>query len=457
MMMSMRHSFSIAFLLVVFAFMTFVSPTSLDARLLEQTPWQLKVNTLKTDRGITVWYVEDRTLPVIALSFGLRGGAVQDPDGLEGLTDVLADTLDEGAGDLNSLQFQEALDTKGIELGFEEGFDSLTGRIRMLSSYVDDGVKLMRLALMSPRFDVEAVERVKAQHTAKLLRQEKDPETIASRKLMSVAYQGHPYARPREGTVASIASITPEALKAHREKLLARSNLRVVVVGNLAQNEAAQLVDRIFGDLPADPAAQTIPMHTPTGLGTRVHVDLPIPQNVIRMALPGLSFSDPDYVAASIVNHVLGGGTFSSRLFKEIREKRGLTYGVWSQLSPRVNGPIFSVGVATKTERSEEAISLILKEIERMGREGPNADELQQAKNFMIGSFPLRFDSSNKIASELLQFQMLDVEADYLTKRHALINAVTIEDVKRVAKRLFAGQRPLIVSVGQKTDTPSKP
>lgn len=400
--------------------------------------------------GIRAWLVSDDTVPLVAMQFAFRGGATQDPADRPGVSNFLSGMLDEGAGDLDSATFQRRLETLAVRLGFDAGRDSFQGGLGTLAPRTREAFELLALALTKPRFDPEPMDRMRAQFVASLKREETEPEAIASRLFAEGTFPGHPYGRPAGGTPETMAAITRDDLAAYHRANLARDNLVVGVVGAITAEELAPLLDVAFGGLPARADLKPVAEATPV-LGERLSATLPTPQTTIRFGSIGLKRDDPDFMAAYVMNHILGGGGFSSRLYDEVREKRGLAYSVWSGIAPYTYAGLFLAGTSTQSSQAGETVALMEAEIRRMAEAGPTPEELQTAKTFLIGNYALRFDSSGKIADQLVGLQLDGLPIDYFTTRNTLVEAVTLEDVKRVAARVLGG--PLtVVTVGPPQD-----
>ena len=395
--------------------------------------------------GLEVWLVRQETVPVISLEFAFAGGASQDPAGMPGVANLVASTLDEGAGELESRTFHERLEDKAIELSFRAGRDYLNGSLRMLNEHRNAAVELMRLALTAPRFDQKDVDRVRGQVMSILHRDTTSPNVIASRRWWAAAFPGHPYGREVNGTLESVPKIQPDDLRAYVKRVVARDKLKIAIVGNLDAAAAGAMVDRIFGELPAKGQVQPVPVVEPQGLGQRIVVNLDVPQTVITFGRRGVFRKDPDFMAAYVLDHILGGGTFSSRLYAEVREKRGLAYGISDSLVWLKGTAVMIGGTATRSDRAGETLKVIESEIRRLAENGPTEEELVKAKAYLKAAYTLNLDTSNKIASALLQIQLDDLGIDYMDRRGAMIDAVTLEDTKRVAQRLLTGG--MLVSV----------
>ncbi len=389
--------------------------------------------------GIEAWLVHEPAVPLIAIDFAFSGGAIQDPAGKAGTANLVTSLLDEGAGDLDSKTFHDRLERKAIELSFRTERDNVRGSLRTLVENRDEAFDYLRLALTAPRFDAADIEINRAQILSILRRATTSPTDIASQRWWETAFAGHPYGRPVNGTLESVPNITIDDLKAYTHRVLARQNLRIAVVGDIDAEAVKTMLDHVFGALPAKPELTPVEAASPQGLGRRIVVKLDVPQAVVDFGGPGIARKDPDFMAAYIVNHILGGGAFSSRLYQEVREKRGLVYSVYDGLVWLDHAAVFLGSTATRADRTGETLDLIEKEIHRLAENGPTAEELAKAKAYLNSSFALNLDTSSKIAALLVQLQLDDLGIDYFQKRPALIDAVRLDDAKRVAKRLLDG------------------
>jgi zinc protease len=387
--------------------------------------------------GIEAWLVREPMVPLIAVNFAFRGGANEDPTGKPGVAHFTASVVDEGAGEFDSKAFHERLEARAIELAFSAGRDQFFGSLRTLAANRDVAFELLRLALTAPRFDGESVERVRRQIFAELRRETTSPNDIANRLWWDTAFAGHPYGHPVNGSLESLARISTDDLKAYTQRVFARRHLKIAIVGDIDAATVATLLDRVFGALPQAPELRAVSDTAPQGLGRRVAADLDVPQTVIMFGGPGIARNDPDFITAYIVNHILGGGVFSSRLYREVREKRGLVYGISTGLLTLAHTALLTGGTATRGERAGETLEIAEREIRRLAESGPSEDEVAKAKSFLQGSYALNFDSSGKIANQLVQIQIEELGIDYIERRKQLIDAVTLDDARRVAKRLL--------------------
>ncbi len=398
--------------------------------------------------GIEAWLVQEPAVPLIAVNFAFAGGSVQDAPGKGGTANLVASLLDEGAGDFDSKAFADALERKAIEMNFYAERDHLGGSLRTLTENRDEAFDMLRLALTAPRFDAADVALNRAQILSMLRRETTSPGDIASRRWWETAFAGHPYGRPVSGTPDTLPNVTIDDLKSYTHRVLARQNLKVAVVGDIDAETLKPLLDRVFGALPAKPDLVAVANVVPAGLGRQIEVSLDVPQAVVDFGGPGIARKDPDFMAAYVINHILGGGSSDSRLYQEVREKRGLAYSVSDSLVWLDHSAVLLGGTATRADRAGETVDLIEKEIHRFAEQGPTAAELAEAKNYVTSSFALNLDTSTKIASLLVQLQLDDLGIDYFQKRSAMIDAVTLDDAKRVAKRLL-GNGMLVTVVGR--------
>lgn len=406
----------------------------------------MDIKVVKSPGGIEAWLVQDRSVPLIAIKFAFGGGSAQDPVGREGRANFMSAMLDEGAGDLDSQTFQERMEDIAMRLSFEETRDHFYGSFQTLSENKDAAAALLHLALSQPRFDSEAIERMRRQILANLAYAKRDPRRVASTEWFKTAFPGHPYGRAPQGTPDSVGAITAADLEAYRSAVFAKDNLKIAVVGDIGEAELGQLLDVIFGDLPEKANLSAVPDTTPVTGGVQQVIDMPVPQSVAVFGLGSLARKDPDFMPAFVLNHILGGGGFSSRLMEEVREKRGLAYSVYSYHNPLTNAAIYMGSVATKNESIAESLEVIREQLEIMATTGPSEQDLVDAKNYLTGSYALRFDSNSKIASQLLGVLVEDMGIDYIDKRNSLVEAVTVDDLKRAAQR-FLKPGDLIVTV----------
>lgn len=416
----------------------------------------VEIQEVVSPGGISAWLVEEHTIPLIAMDFEFRGGAAMDPKGKEGLAYLASGLLDEGAGELKALDFQKRLEERAIRIGFSARMDSFAGSMATLSENSDEAFALLRLALTEPRFDNDAVARVREQILAILKAELERPQTIAMQAWFAQAFKDHPYANPYRGTPQSVARVSAKDLRGFTKRLFGLNSLTIGVVGDIDAQTLGRLLDDTFGDLREQARSQGIRETAPIAQGRMEHVEMDIPQSVAVFGSAGLKRDDPDWYAASVMNYVLGGGGFSSRLMEEVRRKRGLTYGVYSRLIPYKRAGLFLGSVSTRADRMDESISVIRGEIRRMADHGISDKELADAKTYLTGSYALNFDSNGAIASQLVAIQRYGLGLNYIERRNSYIESVTVEQVQRVAKRLMRDETLFWVVVGKPADAAAK-
>ncbi len=409
----------------------------------------LEIQEVKTRNGITAWLVEDHTVPIIAMNFAFRGGSAADPEGRRGLANFLSAMLDEGAGELDSQAFQSRMEELAFSMSFSAGQDWFRGSFRTLARNRDESFRLLGLALNRPRFDTVPLQRIRRQLVVALRNEMQDPDQLAWRAFKRALFGDHPYARDPSGTEEDLKRIGADDLRALHGRLFARDGLIIAVSGAIDAETLKRLLEQTFGGLPATSGMpRTSPPNIENG-GSRKVIERGIPQTIIYAGHEGLLRSDPDFITAYVVNHILGGGGFGSRLNEVVRERNGLAYSVYSALFAYRRAGGFFAYASTRNEEAARALNLMKREISRMAEEGPTEKELREAKLYLTGSYPLRFDSNTKIAAMLLAIQRDGLGIDYVKRRNDLIRAVSLEDARRVAKRLLRPEALKTVLLGQ--------
>lgn len=411
----------------------------------------LTVQEVKSPGGLTAYLAEDHTTPIIAITFGFRGGSALDPVAKLGLSGLVTSVLDEGAGDLDSFAFQTALEDRAITLRFTDEADMIRGNLITTTPNAAKALELMHLALTKPRFDKEPVERIRRQILVGIASQQQNPNRIARKTIMEAVYGQHPYARESDGTAETVGAITVDDLRAWVKSRFARDRLLISASGDITPADLGKAMDMLFGDLPKTTGLDVkLPTVTAPAKGQTIRVEKNLPQSVVLMAEQGLSRRDPDWYIATVTDYIFGGGSFASRLMNEVREKRGLAYGVSTYLAPYDFGALMFASVGTRADQAETSIGIIRDEWKKMGEQGPTQKEVDEAKQYLTGAWPLRFTSTGSISDILLAVQRDNLGLDYIDKRNSLIEAVTLEDAKRVSKRLYNPDALTVVIVGPK-------
>jgi len=409
---------------------------------------EIAIQEVTSPGGITAWLVEDHNIPFTALELQFKGGSSLEAPDKRGVVNLMTATLEEGAGEMDSKAFAEAREALAAGISFDSGADSVGVSAKFLTENRDQAVELMRAALVNPRFDQDAVDRVREQVLSNLRANEKDPGTLASEKFDALAFGDHPYATTGDGTIETVTKLTRDDVVAAHKAALARDRVFVAASGDITAEELGKLLDRLLGDLPATGAPQpdTAPWLLPPGVTV---VDFPTPQSTVFFGQLGIPRDDPDFFPAFILNEVIGGGRFTARLMTEVREKRGLTYGIGTYLVNMEHADMLLGQFSASNDKVTGAITVVQQEWGRLVSEGVTPEELETTKTYLTGSYPLRFDGNGPIASILVGMQMDGMPIDYVTTRNAKIEAVTAEDIKRVAARLFKPEALQFVVVGQ--------
>ena len=409
----------------------------------------MEIKEVTSPGGIKAWLVESKTIPLIAMQFSFEGGSTSDPIGKEGTANFITGMMDEGADDLDGSAFQALRDELAVRIGFDAGSEQFEGSLQTLSKNRVEAFTLLRKALTAPHFEKEAMERVRQQFLLSAKDDEQDPEKIASRAWMKLAFANQPYARESNGTPESIASITPDDLRAMHKLLFRRKGLKVAVVGDIDAATLAVSLDEIFGSLPdSDPPKAVSTMTVAKGPIVKI-IDRDIPQSIIVFGHEGILRSDPDFIPAFVMNQIVGGGGYGSRLTTEVREKRGLTYGVGFSMVPLDHAGLIVGSLGTRNEKAGEALAVVKETLKKMADEGPTQAELDNVRTFLTGSYALRFDTNNKIAGQLLGIQQQNLGIDYVNKRNSLVEAITLDQVKAQAKRLIDSDHLIVTVVGR--------
>ncbi|MFU8823328.1 M16 family metallopeptidase [Yoonia sp.] len=409
---------------------------------------EIDIQEITSPGGINAWVVEEPSIPFVALEIRFRGGASLDEPGKRGAVNLMAALLEEGAGDLDAQAFQTAREALAARFRFNASDDTISVSAQFLTENQQEALALLEQALINPRFDQPAMDRVRAQVLAGIASDATNPRSIASAALYAAAYGDHPYGTPLDGTADSVNALTRDDMFDAHRNTLTRDRLYVSVVGDVTVEEVGPMLDALLGDLPAEGSA--LPEDIAFGLpGGVTVIDFDNPQSVALFGHAGMKRDDPDFFAAFIVNHVLGAGGFQSRLMTEVREMRGLTYGIGSYLAPSFHSETVMGNVASSNATIAEAIDVTRDEWARMAEQGLTEAELDAAKTFLTGEYPLRFDGNAAIASIMVGMQMIDLPSDYVINRNDYIEAVTLEEANRVAAELLRPDDLHFVVVGR--------
>jgi zinc protease len=408
---------------------------------------EIAIQEVTSPGGIKAWLVEDHGIPFTALEIRFQGGQSLDAPGKRGAVNLMTGLIEEGTGDLDSQGFATARDALAADLSFDSNVDAVSVSARFLTENRDQAIDLLRRAITEPSFDPVAVERVRGQVQSIIRSDTQDPQSIAGQVFDLQTFGTHPYATDGNGTADSVAALTRDDLIAAHKATIARDRVFVGATGDITAAELGLLLDTLLAGLPATGAP--LPPVAPVGLTGGVTVEtFPGPQSVILFGHEGIPRDDPDYFAASILNEVLGGGRFGARLMTEVREKRGLTYGIGTYLADYDQADLVVGQMSSSNQTTAQAIEVVRAEWARIAAEGITAEELETTKTYLTGAYPLRFDGNARIASILVGMQMIGLPSDYPATRNDRVNAVTLEDVKRVAARLIRPDDLRFVVIG---------
>ena len=401
--------------------------------------------------GIEAWLVQEPAIPMVAVEIMFSGGARVDAEGQEGAAYLTAGLIEEGAGDMDSQAFALRKEDLAARIGFDSGRDDFTVGMRALSANLDESFDLLHTALTEPAFEQRQIDRVRDQVLVGMKADLVNPDTQGATEWFKQMFPDSSYGRPTKGMPDSIKALTREDIIATYGRMAVKSRMKIGVVGDIDATTLGPLLDKTFGDLPEGEALDSTPVTLAGVSGTHV-IEADIPQSKVILGHEGILRSDEDFIPAYVMNYILGGGSFNSRLMEEVREKNGLAYSVYSYLSPYDRAGLYMGGVATANERVKQSIDLIRTEWARMAENGVTEKELDKAKKYLTGAFALRFDTNAKIARYLAGLQSAGLSIDYIDTRNDLVNAVTLEDIKRVAGRLLKPDDLFIVVVGKPVD-----
>jgi zinc protease len=406
------------------------------------------IEVVTTPAGIVLWLEREPTIPMVSLNFAFRGGSSLDPAGREGVANMVSGLLDEGAGDLDSQAFRDRLDELSVKLGFDSGRDAFYGSLTTLTENLDAAFDLLAAAVNAPRFDPEPVERVRGQILIGIAYDQEDPDSVAWGTWNETAFPDHAYGRAVAGTPESVAAIATEDLRSYLGGAFARDRLVIAAVGDIDADRLAVLVDKVFAGLPAT-GAPLLSGDVEPHVGETVVVDMDVPQSSIVFGLPALKRDDPDFYALNLLNKALGGGGLNTRLFEEVRNERGLAYSASTFIYALDHAGLLLGSAGTQSARAGETLDVIKAILADVALNGITLAELDDARAYLTGSFPLALDSNGKIARTLVAIQMDDLGLDYLDKRNGFYQAVTLDDVNRVAARYLDPDNLLIVVTGR--------
>ncbi|WP_425099250.1 M16 family metallopeptidase [Tropicibacter sp. S64] len=409
---------------------------------------EVDIQQVESPGGLKAWLVEEPQIPFLALEIAFQGGASLDAPGKRGAINLMTALLEDGSGEMDARAFTDARDSLAASFDYEVSDDTLTISARVLSENRDEALALLRQSIIEPRFDADAIERVRAQVISGIRSDLRDPDAIAGAAWDKMVFGDHPYGSHLDGTVESVAALTRDDLIAAKAATMARDRVYIAAAGDITADELGPLLDALLGDLPETGAPMPADVAVQTEAGVTV-VPFDTPQSVAIFGHAGIPRNDDDFFAAYVMNQILGGGGFEARLMDEVREKRGLTYGVYSYIANKDHADLYVGRVASANNRIAEATEVIRDVWTDVAQNGVTQDELDRAKTYLTGGYPLRFDGNARIAGILVGMQLEGLDPEYVNTRNARVEAVTLDDVKRVAARVLKPEALHFVVVGQ--------
>ena len=408
------------------------------------------ITEVKVLDGNKAWLVEEHSIPFVTLEIRFKGGATLDRVGKRGSVYFMSALLNEGADDLDASAFAMEMERLAVELDINVYQDSLSISFKFLTENKSASIDLLKKALTKPRFEQEPFERVRDQILSILKSNAKDPRKIASKVFFENVFGSHPYGSMKDGNLESILSLSREDILNAYEDTFNRNQIFISAVGDIKPNELRDLVNEVIEKIPAH-SNKVIDQATYKFPEGNTVIDFDTPQSVTIFGHDGIKRTDKDFFSAYVLTHILGGSGFGSRLMTELREKNGLTYGVSAYLASWEKADLILGQFASSNNTVMEAIGIVRKEWAALADRGVTADELQDAKTFLTGAYPLRFDGNSRIARILVGMQTQGLPMDYIHTRNAKVNAVTMEDIRRVSARILKEENLYFVIVGRPT------
>jgi len=396
----------------------------------------LKPIRVVTENGMTLLIQDQPSLPIVTVNVLVKAGAVLDPDAKAGLAYMVGGMLDEGTKTRSATQIAQEMEFIGAEFAAKAANDFATATLRILKKDADRGFTLLADILINPAFEEKEVTRVRSELLGELQGEKDDPGTVAGKAFDEIIFKGHPYRRPTNGDEKTVAKVTRQDLVAFHDKFYRPNRTIVAIVGDIREAEALALVRKHFGKWTKKEVSLP-PFSSPEPLQKSVLklIDKDLTQATVALGHVGIDRKNPDFYAVSVMNYILGGGGFSSRLVNRIRDEQGLAYDVDSGFEANVMPGRFSVTLQTRNAAANQAIAAAMAEIKRIRAEPVSDQELADAKAYLIGSFPLRLDTTGKLAGLLTVVELHGLGLSYFQDYLKAIAAVTKEDILRAAQK----------------------
>ncbi len=408
----------------------------------------LPIQHWKTPSGASVLYVENHDMPMVDFKVEFAAGSSYDTRAVSGLAGMTRHLMPLGAGKMSEDQISSKLADMGVQMGGDFDRDLSAFSLRTLTSETAPAVEILASIIEQPVFDEKVLEREKSRQIAVLKDAEMNPGHLAEENFTKMLYGNHPYALQPEGTIDTVKSLTRDEMVDFYRKHYTAGREVISIVGDISRQDAEKAAAELSGHLGPDVALPAIPeVANPAAPETKM-IPYPSSQSHILIGYPGVKRDDPDYFPLLVGNYVLGGGGFESRLLNEVREKRGLAYSVYSYFFPLEERGPFKVGLQTRKDQTQEALSIVMKTIDDFVKNGPTEKDLVAAKENLVGGFPLRIDSNAKILDYLGMIGFYHLPLTYLDDFTNKVNAVTVEDIRDAFARRIDPSKMVTVVVG---------
>jgi zinc protease len=409
----------------------------------------LDVKEIIGAKGVKAWFVEDHGAPVVSMRFAFSQGSAEDPPGEEGTALFLSGLVDEGTLKLDGAELRARMEDIGMRMGYEETPDNFQGRFMAPSASVAEASELLRQALAELSFPTESVERMRQYFVLREQSIDKDPQMLANRAGLGLVMPGHPYQAALENVAKDLTAVSLEDLRSAHKRIFAKRDLKVALVGDLTEQQAKDLLDKVFGELPEGKEPKPVPMiNMKEGPALKV-IEVNTPQTLIMFGSPALSADDPDFLAQHIASNIA-----VSTLNQIARQERGLTYGVSYEVMEYDKGTILAGRLRTSNANAGKALAAIKEAFNLLRNPGPRQEHLDGTVRYLNGKFALGFDSGMDVATTLLSQMLSGYSSNYINLVSELQKQVTLDDVQRVIEKIMDPDKMFVVAVGKPEGLP---
>ncbi len=415
--------------------------------LIFKDPLSLDFEQLETKSGIKFWLVEDNSLPLVSLSFSFKGGALADGLGKEGTTNLMTSLLDEGTDGFTAENFKLSMRENGVKISFSSRKEKVEGTLQVVKSQLQEGFWLLHEAVNNPIFKTNEINKVKKQLVASIKIDESNISTLASDKFEEYFFNDKKMKRKVKGSVRSINNISRQDLIESHKKIFCRNNVYIGIAGSINKDLAKKYIDYVFGSLPLKNTKNFQP-NVSVNKGSKI-INVDSPQSTVIFGQRGVGRNDPNYFSARILNYVLGGGGFQSRLYKEVREKKGLVYSIYSYLRPYEEEGIIIGGFQTRNKTVKETMNKVIDEWKKISKNGITKNDLNDAKTYYKGSFSRNYTNTLSISKLLTVVQYYSLGEDYFKKRNQIIDQINLNEINNYASTLFDPESLYFMIVGK--------